>query len=338
MNPIWRCFLESAEAVFATGSDEILNFGDAVSDLEAARNQTILVPLTHLGLIEASGDDAKAFLHNQFTSDINHLGIDQVQHSAWCTAKGRMQASFVVWREADAFRLIVSGDLEAASLKRLQMFVLRSRVKLQALTESRLLLGLGGRQAGKALADAGLPCPVAPLTAAISTHASVIGLEANRYIVAIEQHAMADLWNKLTVKALPAGLPAWRWLDVQVGFPLVTAATKEEFVPQMADFEKLGGISFHKGRYPGQEIVARTQYLGKVKRHLYRVRSDQPLEAGTDLHSPDNPDQACGKVVSGAPSPAGGYEALAVVQSNFAGNLHLGSRDGPKIEAVAVNP
>ena len=92
MNPIWRCFLESAEAVFATGSDEILNFGDAVSDLEAARNQTILVPLTHLGLIEASGDDAKAFLHNQFTSDINHLGVDQVQHSAWCTAKGRMQA------------------------------------------------------------------------------------------------------------------------------------------------------------------------------------------------------------------------------------------------------
>lgn len=338
MNPNWRSFLESADAVFATGSDEILNFGDAVSDLEAARNQTILVPLTHLGLIEASGDDARAFLHNQFTSDINHLGVDQVQHSAWCTAKGRMQASFVVWREADAFRLIVSGDLEAASLKRLQMFVLRSRVKLQALTESRLLLGLAGRQAGEALADAGLPCPAAPLTVTISTQASVIGLEANRYIVAVEQHAAADLWKKLTLKALPAGLPAWWWLDVQAGFPLVTAATKEEFVPQMADFEKLGGISFHKGCYPGQEIVARTQYLGKVKRHLYRVRSDQPLAAGADLHSPDNPDQACGKIVSGAPSPAGGYEALAVVQSNFAGNLHLGSSDGPKIEAVAVNP
>ncbi|MGB5011774.1 MAG: folate-binding protein, partial [Candidatus Dechloromonas phosphoritropha] len=231
-----------------------------------------------------------------------------------------------------------SGDLEAASLKRLQMFVLRSRVKLQALTESRLVLGLAGPQARAALADAGLPCPVTPLTAAIGTLASVIGLEANRYIVAVEQHAMADLWNKLTLKALPAGLPAWRWLDIQAGFPLVTAATKDEFVPQMADFEKLGGISFHKGCYPGQEIVARTQYLGKVKRHLYRVRSDQPLAAGSDLHSPDNPDQSCGKVISGAPSPAGGYEALAVVQSNFAGNLHLGSRDGPKIEAVAVNP
>ena len=175
-------------------------------------------------------------------------------------------------------------------------------------------------------------------TATVSTEASVIGLEANRYVVAIKQEAIVELWRKLAFKARPAGLPAWRWLDVQAGFPLVTAATKEEFVPQMADFEKLGGISFHKGCYPGQEIVARTQYLGKVKRHLYRVRSDQLLEAGPSLHSPDNPDQACGMIVSGAPSPAGGYEALAVVQSNFAGNLHLGSREGPKIEAVAVNP
>ncbi|MGB7501919.1 MAG: folate-binding protein YgfZ [Azonexus sp.] len=338
MNPNWRSFLESTKAVFKDGSDEVLNFGNASGELQTARNQTILVPLTHLGLIEASGDDAKAFLHSQFTSDINHLGGDQVQHSAWCTAKGRMQASFLAWREEDVFRLVVSGDLEAASLKRLQMFVLRSKVKLTSVTESRLLLGLAGPQAVEALGDAGLPCPVAPMTSAISTQANVIGLEAGRYIVAVQQETIADLWNKLTLKAQPAGLPAWRWLDVQAGFPLVTAATKEEFVPQMADFEKLGGISFHKGCYPGQEIVARTQYLGKVKRHLYRVTSDQLLEAGADLHSPDNPDQACGKIVSGAPSPTGGYEALAVVQSNFAGNLHLGSREGPKIEAVAVNP
>jgi len=338
MNPNWRSFLESTKAIFKDGSDEVLNFGNASGELQTARNQTILVPLTHLGLIEASGDDAKAFLHSQFTSDINHLGGDQVQHSAWCTAKGRMQASFLAWREEDVFRLVVSGDLEAASLKRLQMFVLRSKVKLTSVTESRLLLGLAGPQAVEALGDAGLPCPVAPMTSAISTQANVIGLEAGRYIVAVQQETIADLWNKLTLKAQPAGLPAWRWLDVQAGFPLVTAATKEEFVPQMADFEKLGGISFHKGCYPGQEIVARTQYLGKVKRHLYRVTSDQLLEAGADLHSPDNPDQACGKIVSGAPSPTGGYEALAVVQSNFAGNLHLGSREGPKIEAVAVNP
>lgn len=338
MNSNWRSFLESTGAVFKDGSDEVLNFGDASGELQAARDQTVLVPLTHLGLIEATGDDAKAFLHSQFTSDINHLGTDQVQHSAWCTAKGRMQASFLAWREGDIFRLAIASDLEAASLKRLQMFVLRSKVKLASLTENYSLLGLAGPQAAAALGDAGLPCPAAAMTSAIGAGASVLGLDANRYLVALPQAAVAEFWRKLALKARPAGLPAWRWLDVQAGFPLVSAATKEEFVPQMADFEKLGGVSFHKGCYPGQEIVARTQYLGKVKRHLFRVRSDQMLEAGTDLHSPDNPDQACGMIVSGAPSPAGGYEALAVVQSNHAGNLHLGSREGPKIEAVAVNP
>jgi hypothetical protein len=338
MNSNWRSFLESSGAAFKDGSDEVLNFGDASAELQAARDHTVLVPLTHLGLIEVTGDDAKAFLHSQFTSDINHLGADQVQHSAWCTAKGRMQASFLAWREGDLFRLAIASDLEAASLKRLQMFVLRSKVKLASLTESHSLLGLAGPQAATALGDAGLPCPAAAMTSAIGAGVSVLGLDANRYLVALPQGAVAEFWRKLALKARPAGLPAWRWLDVQAGFPLVTAATKEEFVPQMADFEKLGGVSFHKGCYPGQEIVARTQYLGKVKRHLYHVRSDQLLEAGTDLHSPDNPDQACGMIVSGAPSPAGGYEALAVVQSNFAGNLRLGSREGPKIEAVAVNP
>ena len=338
MNPNWRSFLESAEAVFDGPTDEILNFGDAAGELQAACNKTVLVPLTHLALIVAVGEDAKSFLHSQFTSDINHLGIDQAQHSAWCTAKGRMQASFLVWREGDNYQLALAGDLEAASLKRLQMFVLRSKVKLTALTDSRALIGIAGPQAAEALADAGLPCPVAPMTTSANDTATVISLEPNRYIVSLAQESVAVLWQKLTLKARPAGLPAWRWLDIQAGFPLVTAATKEEFVPQMADFEKLGGVSFHKGCYPGQEIVARTQYLGKVKRHLYRVKSDQALLPGTDLHSPDNPDQACGMIVSGAPSPTGGFEALAVVQSNFAGNLHLGMRDGPKIEAVAVNP
>ena len=338
MNPTWRSFLESSNAVFSDGGDEILSFGNPAQELQAAVNQTVLVPLTHLGLIEATGDDAKSFLHSQFTSDINHLGAGQAQHSAWCSAKGRMQASFLAWRAGEAFRLVVAGDLEAAVLKRLQMFVLRSQVKLASLSEQVPLLGIAGPQAAAALAAAGLPCPPGPLTSAHDARASVVALDGERYLLAVPEAALPELWQQLARTARPAGVPAWRWLDVRAGLPLVTAATKEEFVPQMADFEKLGGVSFHKGCYPGQEVVARTQYLGKVKRHLFRVRSEQPLPAGSDLHSPDKPDQACGKIVSGAPAPGGGFEALAVVQSNFASNLHLGSREGPKIEAVAVNP
>jgi len=338
MNPHWRSFLESAEGIFAADSAELLNFGDAAGELQAATQKTVVVPLTHLGLIEATGEDAKAFLHSQFTSDINHLPENVAQHAGWCTAKGRMQASFLVWRHDERYLLALSADLQEATQKRLLMFVLRAKVKLAALTDSTIMLGLAGPQAEEALADAALPCPTDAMATVISDGVTVIRLDQNRFIISASESAMAPLWQKLTIKARPAGLPVWRWLDVQAAFPLVTLATKEEFVPQMADFEKIGGVSFHKGCYPGQEVVARTQYLGKVKRHLYRLTSQQPLKAGDVLHSPDNPDQSCGTVMTVAPSPAGGFEALAVVQSNFAGNIRLGSLEGPSVQAAAVNP
>lgn len=338
MNPNWRSFLESADGVFDGETSEIINFSDADAELLAASQQTVLVPLTHLGLIEASGEEAKSFLHSQFTNDINHLGEGTAQHAGWCTAKGRMQASFLIWRTGENYQLALAADLQEAAQKRLQMFVLRAKVKLTAQTDNTLLLGLSGPQAEEALSDAALPRPTEPMSSAIADGITVIRLDATRFIIALPETATAALWKKLTVKARPAGVPVWRWLDIQAGFPLITLATKEEFVPQMADFEKIGGVSFHKGCYPGQEIVARTQYLGKVKRHLYRLRSEHALKAGDSLHSPDNPDQACGMVMTAAPSPAGGYEALAVVQSNFSTNVHLGALDGPKIEAAAVNP
>ena len=193
-----------------------------------------------------------------------------------------------------------------------------AKVKVGNLTDSLVLLGLSGPQAGEALALANLPIPAETLSAPEGGDIKVIRLDTGRFLLAVPAEMAADLWRKLAEKARPAGVPAWRWLDVEAGLPLVTTATREEFVPQMADFEKIGGVSFHKGCYPGQEIVARTQYLGKVKRHLYRLHSDQALAAGDELHSPDNPEQSCGKVVVAAPSPRGGYDALAVVQSGAA--------------------
>lgn len=290
MNPNWRSFLESAEGVFDAETSALLNFGDASAELLAASTQTVLVPLTHLALIEASGEEACTFLHNQVTSDINHLADTQAQHAGWCTAKGRMQASFLIWRTDTNYQLALAADLEEATLKRLQMFVLRSKVKLASLTASGLLLGLSGPQAEEALNDAGLPCPEATMTTLGVDGVTVIRMEKTRFIIKVSETRMPDVWQKLSVKARPAGVPAWRWLDVQAGYPLVTLATKEEFVPQMADFEKIGGVSFHKGCYPGQEVVARTQYLGKVKRHLFRLNSETPLVAGDVLYSPDNPD------------------------------------------------
>ncbi len=337
MNTHWRSFLESAEATFAVDSSDILNFGDAQGELLAASQQTVIVPLTHLALIKATGDDAKTFLHSQFTNDINHLEHLQAEHAAWCSAKGRMQASFIAWHETDAYRLMLAADLLEATQKRLKMFVLRSKVTLTAENE-QILLGISGPKAVEALSDAGLTAPSDVMRCTSTDGITVIYLDTQRYILLAGENVAPDLWQKFSVKARPAGVPAWRWLDVQAAFPLITLATKEEFVPQMADFEKIGGVSFHKGCYPGQEIVARTQYLGKVKRHLFRLSADVPLHAGDELYSPDNLDQASGKIMSAAPSPSGAYVALAVVQSNYAENLRLASREGPLVTAIAVNP
>lgn len=339
MNSNWQDILGTLGAIAHPDSGEITHFGDAAEELDAARNGTVVVPLSHLTLLELQGEDSKTFLHAQLTSDVNHLASDAAQHAAWCTAKGRMLASFIVSRRGeDTYRLLIASELAAPIAKRLQMYVLRAKVKTRNAADTHVVLGVSGPQATAALGAADLPCPAEALHTAEAGEVQVIRLDGDRYLVVAPVEQAENLWQDLQSIALPAGLPAWRWLDVQAAFPLIAAATQEEFVPQMADFEKIGGVSFHKGCYPGQEIVARTQYLGKVKRHLYRVSSPVALAAGDDLHSPDNPDQAVGKIVSAAPAPEGGFAALAVIQANFAGSVRLGSLDGCMLVAVAVNP
>jgi len=336
MNTNWQNFLASQGAVFQP-DNELLHFGNASAELAAA-DTTIVAALPHLSLLELQGEDSKTFLHAQLTSDVNHLAADAAQHGAWCTPKGRMLVSFIVSRRGEeTYRLLLASELAAPIAKRLQMYVLRAKVKTSNAADTHVVIGIAGPDAAAALQAAALPCPAEVLHTADAGDAQVIHLDGQRYLVVLPAEQATSVWASLAQAARPVGLPVWRWLDVQAAFPLITAATQEEFVPQMADFEKIGGVSFHKGCYPGQEIVARTQYLGKVKRHLYRLNSPVALVAGDDLHSPDNPDQAVGKIVSAAPAPMGGFAALAVIQANFSGNLRLGSLDGAIVEATAVN-
>lgn len=341
MNPNWQSFLTTAGALLNLEGTEVTDFGHAAEELQAARSATVLVPLAHLGLIACDGDDACAFLHNQLSSDVKHLGMEQAQHAAWCTPQGRMLASFVVWRQGDAYQLILASDLVAPIIQRFQKYVLRSKVALKDLSAERVLLGLAGPQAEAALAAAGLTAPTEDMACADTGGVTVIRLDSavqgGRFVLVFAPGKAAQHWPLLAEKARPAGVPVWRWLDVVAALPWVSAATCEEFVPQMADFEKIG-VSFHKGCYPGQEIVARARYLGKVKRHLFRVTSTKALQAGDNLHSPEHPGQAIGKIISAAPAPEGGYAALAVILSSYAESAHIGSEDGPLIKAEAVHP
>lgn len=333
MNLNWQNFLIAAGAHFA--EQRLLDFGDAAGERLAGRHGTVVAPLTHLGVIEVAGNDAAIFLHNQFTSNINHWPVDQAQYSAWCSAKGRMLATFLLFRLTSGLQLQLAADLLPTIVRRLQMYILRSQVSVNDRSGERCLLGVSGAQARNALATAGLPQPDAPLSTAAFADGMVINLGADRFEVAISAAATPPIWEKLAEVARPVGTPVWEWLDIHAGIPLISARTQEQFVPQMAHFERIGGVSFHKGCYPGQEVVARTQYLGKVKRHLYVLQLVSTAEAGDAVFSSANPDRACGMIVNAAPAPDGGFAALAVLQEGLlAGQLHQGSVDGPLVAHV----
>ncbi len=338
MNSIWQEFLGTSGARIDNGT--VADFGELASELASARDATIISPLTHLGMLECAGDDTKTFLHNQLTSDISHMASGSAQHSAWCSAKGRMQVSFLLYRHGPDYRALLSSDLLAGIQKRLQMFVLRSKVTITDLSGTHEFIGLSGSQSEVALQNAGLPAPVKLMETTDFVSGTVIRLEASRFVIAATSEASTELWKKLAANARPVGTPVWHWLDIQAGIPRIVEATKEAFVPQMVNFDKIGGISFHKGCYPGQEIIARTQYLGKVKRHLYRIHASNPIDAGASIFAPESPDHPCGMVANVAPSPTGGYDALAVIQENFieAAGLRLGTPGGQGfvIEPVVV--
>ena len=289
------------------------------------------VTLADQGLIRVSGDDAAQFLHNLLTNDIIHLPPDGARHAALCTAKGRMIASFLIWREAADFWLMLSADILPGILKKLSMYVLRSKVRLVDASAERRLIGV----VGAALA------PATPMTTAALPEGTAIRLDAGRCLWVLNAGAFSAGAGDLPASLPPAApLADWHLAEIAAGIPRITAATQEAFTPQMANYElpAVGGVSFQKGCYPGQEIVARTQYLGKVKRRMFRVAQEADFPPGTDVFTPEAGDQHCGAVVLTAPAPTGGYESLLVVQASAAqsGQIHLGRPDGPLARVLAL--
>ncbi len=330
MTQPWNEFL-------ATLSHRPDNFGDETGELAAAANATVVVPLTDLGLIRASGEEAAGFLHNLLSNDVKNIQPNDVRLAGFCTAKGRLLATLLVWREGNDFLLLLSADLLAAILKKLSMYVLRSKVKLSDASADRVLLGLAGSDAAVALSELGVTAPGAMQVTDFAA-GQALGFGGSRYLLNLDPDQASTIWNKLGAHAKPAGLAAWHWREVAAGVPRIVAATQEAFVPQMVNLELVGGVSFTKGCYPGQEIVARTHYLGKVKRRMYRAKLDAEAAAGTHLFSAEAGEQSCGELVQVARSPAGGFECLAVIQSPSAdaGHVRVGSSDGPSLHLLSL--
>ena len=314
------------------------------AQFEAVLKGGAYMPLTQFGVISVSGDDAATFLHGQLTSDTQHLDAANARLAGYCSPKGRLLASFLVWRDSEAIRLLVSKDVQAAVQKRLSMFVLRARAKLSDASADLLAVGLAGdvRTALAGIFDV-IPDGVhVKVDGPVGSLIRVPDAEARlRYLwvgprAEVEAHLPA-LDSKL-VRVSPA---VWDWLDIRTGEPRITGPVTEQFVPQMVNFDVLGGVNFRKGCYPGQEIVARSQYRGTIKRRtaLANVAGEtSSVAAGAELFHSDDPGQPCGMVVNVASAPAGGVDILAEIKlvALEGGSVHLGAADGPVLRFLPL--
>jgi tRNA-modifying protein YgfZ len=319
MQSVFRSALESQGAVWREGI--LAHFGDPTAERAALGSAATLHVLSNDGLLAASGADAEAFLQGQLSNDIRELQDARAQFTTWCTAQGRVLATFLAWKDGGTYLLQTPLEVIQPVLTRLRRFVLRARVALENASELRVLFGIAGPGSREALVAAVRHVPDAPMRWIDADEAQVLMLRAEMYHVAAPAAHAVAVWTALAGCAKPCGTPGWDWHRVHACLPMVTAATQDRFVPQMLDLEGTA-VNFSKGCYPGQEIVARSQYLGQVKRRLFRVHADaERMEPGQEVSAHR---ASAGLIVNAAPAPHGGFDGLAVLQLEAAqGSLEL---------------
>lgn len=286
--------------------------------------------LAHLGVIRVQGEDAAKFLHSQLTQDFVLLPPGHARLAAFCNAKGRMLASFVAlpW-EAEDYLLVCSRDLLAPTLKRLSMFVLRAKAKLSDATEAFALYGMAGPVLQETLGPDSAPWTLTPHgQGKIVTLYPADGQPRGLWV--------GPAGAAPGAAALPLDL--WLWSEVRSGVATVSQPISEAFVPQMLNYESVGGVNFKKGCYPGQEVVARSQYRGTLKRRACLMHSPGPLHAGQEIFHESDAQQPAGMVVQAAAAPDGGWDAIVSLQVAAAqgGRLSAGSAEGPHLEQVPL--
>ncbi len=298
----------------------------STTDAEISAPVSGVAELAHLGVIRVAGEDAVKFLQGQLTQDVALLGLSEARLGAFCNAKGRMQASFVIFkRSQEEILLVCSRDILPATLKRLSMFVLRAKARLGDATAEFALYGLTGNAIDLV---AGNNCPV--WTKADIGAASLVFLHPG----AGQPRA---LWCAPTASPRPEGPPLdiahWQWLEVRSGIAMITQPIFEAFVPQMLNYESVGGVNFKKGCYPGQEIVARSQFRGTLKRRAYLAHTAGVPAVGQEVFHASDAEQPCGLVAAAAANPSGGFDVIVSMQTSAAadageGRLTLGSATG----------
>ncbi len=304
-------------------------------------SQTRITQLDHYGIIRASGEDGFSFLQGQFGNDLARVDAQHHQLSCYSNPKGRLLAIFRVFRRDEHYYLRLPNEILTPTLDRLRMFVLMARVELEDVSDSQAGIGISGDIAASVVAEVTGAAPEQTGSAISADGISVLrvpGIE-DRFEIYATRGTIQSIWTKLETRCEPAGEDQWMHGDLLAGIPTIFDSTREEFVAQMTNLQLVDGLSFKKGCYPGQEIVARTHYLGKLKRRMYLASIDPakvPL-AGDPVFSREGC-SPIGKVVDARAIAGQSSHALLVlgIAAAETGDLHLGGRDGPAVTLEAL--
>ncbi|MFI4922857.1 MAG: YgfZ/GcvT domain-containing protein [Burkholderiales bacterium] len=338
MHADWQQHLQIAGARIE--NHVVSHFGNPQSELHTVQTGTVLCDLSHFSLLYFYGEDSRAFLHSQLSSDVQNLAMATAQYSSYCTSKGRVLASFLLWQSTEGYFAQLHSGLHESIQSRLAKFVLRSKVKIGDASGTHISLGLAGNNAEMLAKKCFVAFPQSVLGAAHDESVTLIRLSPDRFQIITTSEQAPALWEKLSRSATAVGNQCWDWLNIRNGIPVITSATQDQFVPQMLNMEIIGAVSFNKGCYPGQEVIARTQYLGMLKRRMYlaNISSENSPQPGDELFSGDVQGQASGMIVNAAASPEGGHDVLAVVQiaSAHTEDVHWKSLSGPTLKLLPL--
>jgi len=335
LNNAWQSFLSDQGA--QSDNEGRIQFKGALAEINAAASGDVIADLSHLALIQVSGEDAEAFLLSQFTNDLREVDDQHSQISAYCTPKGRMLAIFRIVANDSGYLLQMPAAIAESIVPRLRMYVMRSKVVLEPV-EELVCIGIAGSGAEQVLSKVvgDVPQQTNDTTSYDGTIITRLAGDRPRFTVIADTDTAQSIWRQLAETLPPVGSNAWSWLEIKAGQPVVLSETMEAFVPQMANLDLIDGINFKKGCYPGQEIVARMQYLGKLKQRMIcaHLDGDAKPKPGDNLFAPGFRDQSVGTLVDAQPNPQSGYDLLAVTKlaAIAAGDLHYGATDGPILE------
>ncbi|RJX32590.1 MAG: folate-binding protein [Oxalobacter sp.] len=307
-------------------------------DLPALK-KGFVTPLSSFGMMAFSGTDALSFLHRQLTNDLEHLSVNAARLAGYCTPQGRLLATFLIWKSADHILLQLPQDILPGLQKRLKMYVLRDKVNIAEASELAQL-GFGGQAAPEALTPWFTDLPSQAYAKVDNEHGSIIRVSdafgAPRYLWIMPTEKLATIWPALNPKLTAFSDNTWKLAEIDAGIPHITTGTQEKFVAQMVNFELIGGVSFKKGCYPGQEIVARMQHRGKTPRRMLaaRIPFAGDVAAGTEVFANDDPNQACGMIVNAEQIETDRIACLVSLRYPMPEGItvHLGSATGAALQ------